>query len=75
MLERQVRRMLADPRAEALATHFAAQWLHLRNLRDWHPDPYAFPDFDENLMAGDAPRNGAVLQQHRARRPADHSTC
>ena len=31
-LERQVRRMLADPRAETLSTNFASQWLHLRNL-------------------------------------------
>ena len=41
--------MLADPRADALANNFASQWLHLRNLRDWHPDPYAFPDSDRNL--------------------------
>ena len=32
MLEQQVRRMLADPRADALVTNFAAQWLYLRNL-------------------------------------------
>jgi hypothetical protein len=51
VLEQQVRRMLADPRADALANNFASQWLHLRNLRDWHPDPYAFPDSDRNLMA------------------------
>jgi len=51
VLEQQVRWMLADPRADALANNFASQWLHLRNLRDWHPDPYAFPDSDRNLMA------------------------
>jgi hypothetical protein len=50
-LEQQVRRMLADARADALAKNFASQWLHLRNLRDWHPDPYAFPDSDRNLMS------------------------
>ena len=48
-LERQVRRMLADPRAEALATNFASQWLYLRNLDVITPDMRAFPDFDDNL--------------------------
>jgi len=50
VLDQQVRRMLADPRAEALAKNFASEWLHLRNLDDWHPDPYLFPDADRNLM-------------------------
>jgi hypothetical protein len=49
VLERQVRRMLADPRSDALVTSFAAQWLHLRNLSASHPDPRLFPDFDDNL--------------------------
>jgi mono/diheme cytochrome c family protein len=49
VLERQVRRMLADPRAQALVTNFAAQWLHLRNLDSITPDMRLFPDFDENL--------------------------
>jgi mono/diheme cytochrome c family protein len=48
-LERQVRRMLADPRSDALVTNFAAQWLHLRNLSASNPDPRLFPDFDNNL--------------------------
>ena len=47
--ERQVRRMLADPRSETLSTNFASHWLHLQNLRDAHPDVYLFPDWDENL--------------------------
>jgi hypothetical protein len=51
-LERQVRRMLADPRAEALATNFAGQWLHLRNLDAVRPDARLFPDFDDNLRRG-----------------------
>lgn len=42
--------MIADPRSDALAENFASQWLHLRNLRDWHPDPYTYPDGDQNLM-------------------------
>ena len=48
-LERQVRRMLSDPRADALVTNFAAQWLHLRNLSAVSPDFMVFPDFDETL--------------------------
>jgi hypothetical protein len=49
VLERQVRRMLADPKSSALATNFAEQWLGLRNLRDMQPDVYVFPDWDNNL--------------------------
>jgi hypothetical protein len=49
VLERQVRRMLADPRASSLTTNFAAQWLHLRNLGIAAPDLERFPYFDENL--------------------------
>ncbi len=48
-LERQVRRMLADPRASNLVTNFAGQWLHLRNLESITPDMRVFPDFDDNL--------------------------
>ena len=48
-LERQVRRMLADPRSRNLVTNFAAQWLHLRNLDAIAPDMRIFPDFDDNL--------------------------
>ncbi len=46
---RQVKRMLADPKAEALSTNFANQWLHLRNLDSISPDLRLFPDFDDNL--------------------------
>jgi hypothetical protein len=49
VLDRQVRRMLADPRAKSLATNFAGQWLHLRNLNAVIPDGRLFPDFDDNL--------------------------
>ena len=50
VLEAEIRRMLADPRAEALARNFASQWLHLRNLREWTPDPRHFPNADKSLM-------------------------
>jgi mono/diheme cytochrome c family protein len=49
VLEQQVRRMLADPRADALVTNFAGQWLYLRNLAAVTPDNRMFPDFDDNL--------------------------
>ena len=45
MLEHQVRRMLADPRAESLVSNFADQWLYLRNLRGVNPDLETFPEF------------------------------
>ena len=49
VLERQVRRMLADARAQALVDGFAAQWLGLRRLRSVVPAPDLFPAFDDNL--------------------------
>ena len=49
VLERQVRRMLADRRSAALVENFAAQWLHLRNLDSMKRDMRLFPSFDENL--------------------------
>jgi mono/diheme cytochrome c family protein len=49
VLERQVRRMLADPRSNALVQNFAGQWLHVRNLRNIVPNHDEFPDFDDTL--------------------------
>jgi mono/diheme cytochrome c family protein len=49
VLDRQVRRMLADPRADALVENFAGQWLHVRNLRNITPNHDEFPDFDDTL--------------------------
>src|SRR5690606_30604380 len=48
-LERQVRRMLADPRARSLVTSFAEQWLQLASVRGKAPDLLIFPDWDANL--------------------------
>ena len=48
-LERQTRRMLADPRSYNLARNFAGQWLQLRNLASLSPNTRLFPDFDDNL--------------------------
>ncbi len=49
VFEKQVRRLLADARSRNLAANFAAQWLHLRNLKSITPDLRLFPDFDDNL--------------------------
>ena len=49
VLEAQVRRMLADPRAESLSTNFASHWLRLQNLQDVHPDVFLYPNWDLNL--------------------------
>jgi len=49
VLEKQVRRMLSDQRSRSLASNFAGQWLHLRNLEAVVPDMRLFPDFDDNL--------------------------
>ena len=51
-LERQVRRMLADPKADALVQNFAGQWLHVRNLATITPNHDFFPDFDDTLRDG-----------------------
>ena len=48
-LGKQVKRMLADPRAESLVSNFAVQWLYLRNLKAVRPNARLFPDFDDNL--------------------------
>ena len=52
VLARQVRRMLADPRSEALTSNFVGQWLQLRNLEAAAPSAVLFPDFDDGLKAG-----------------------
>ncbi|MEE2638353.1 MAG: DUF1592 domain-containing protein [Acidobacteriota bacterium] len=49
VVEHQVRRMLADPRSEALARNFAGQWLRLRNISGALPSDVLFPDFGESL--------------------------
>jgi hypothetical protein len=51
VLSAQVRRMLRDPKARALAENFAGQWLQIRGLKDCTPDPDRFPAFDEPLRA------------------------
>jgi len=49
VVEQQVHRMLADPRAAALVTNFAQQWLDIRGVRDIVPDPVIFPEYNPDL--------------------------
>jgi hypothetical protein len=49
VLEAQVRRMLADPRSEALASNFGYQWLGLGELDSLAPDPFLFADVDRRI--------------------------
>ena len=59
VLEAQTRRLLADARADALGSRFAAQWLRLQDVDKVHPDPNFYPNFDENLA--DAMRRETVM--------------
>jgi hypothetical protein len=49
VLDRQVRRMLRDPRSASMVTNFAEQWLFVRDIEAKQPDGLLFPDFDESL--------------------------
>ena len=49
VLDAQIKRMLVDPKSQALVANFAGQWLYLRNLQSARPDNKTFPDFDDNL--------------------------
>jgi hypothetical protein len=53
VLAAQVKRMIADDRADALISNFTGQWLQLRNLESKvTPDLLMFPDFDDNIRKG-----------------------
>ena len=49
ILSAQIDRMLTDPKARALVDNFGGQWLHLRNVQDWTPDPERYDYFDNSL--------------------------
>jgi hypothetical protein len=51
VIEREIHRMLADPRAESLIDNFAAQWLSLEKLAELQPDENLYPAFDSSLRA------------------------
>lgn len=52
VLDKQVRRMMADQKFEALVSNFTGQWLGVRSLKTSEPVVNLFPDFDDNLRAG-----------------------
>ena len=69
-IEKQVKRMLADEKANALITNFAGQWLQFRNLDTITPDPDLFPSFSDELR--DSMRQeselffGAIMREDRS---------
>ena len=65
VLEQQVKRMLADPRSEALVSNFTGQWLNVRACGTWLPSP-PLSGFRRHAAPGVPARGGAVLRQHRA---------
>jgi len=69
VLEREVKRMLANPKAESLVDNFAGQWLGLRALRTQVPVTSEFPDFDDNLRAAMAKEMelfvGSIIHEDR----------
>ncbi len=69
-LDAQVARMLKDPRSQALVDNFAMQWLQLRRLKDFSPDPKRFPNFDDQLRASMLKETelffGAIVQEDRS---------
>ncbi len=50
VLKQQVRRMLSDSKTSRMAENFAEQWLQLRKLADFTPDPARYPDIDQGLL-------------------------
>jgi len=70
VLTAQVRRMLADRKADALTRNFAGQWLQVRNIRSATPDKNDFPDFDDNLrQAFEQELNlffGSIVRENRS---------
>ncbi|MSR35275.1 MAG: DUF1592 domain-containing protein [Gemmatimonadetes bacterium] len=66
LLDQQVRRMLEDPRSEALSTRFAHQWLQLQDVAKVWPQAYLYPDFTQQL-ANDLVRETEMLFQHLVR--------
>src|SRR5205814_3423545 len=70
VLEQQVRRLLADPRSDALAQNFAGQWLRLRNIAGQLPDDVLFPNFGESLRQDFVRETElffqSILREHRS---------
>jgi len=70
VLRQQVRRMLADPKSEAMVANFAGQWLYVRNLKNMVPLSTEFVDFDDNLRRAFATEAelffASVLRENRS---------
>jgi hypothetical protein len=66
VLEKQVRRMLADSRSRSLVDNFVGQWLQLGKLTALVPDPDAFPEFDENLRDAMRQETEELVSHHIA---------
>ncbi len=72
VLEKEVWRMIADPRASALAKNFGGQWLLVRNLKAVDPDASSYPEFDDNLRGFFQRETELFLEsQMREDRPLD----
>ena len=69
ILATQVRRMLADPKSQALEENFAGQWLHLRNVAAWKPDPRKVSAVRRSAPQRLRARKRSLLLEHHARRP------
>ena len=61
VLQAEARRMLADPKAQALVENFAGQWLYTRQMQDVFPDPWAYPEFDDELRVAMAAETEAFF--------------
>jgi hypothetical protein len=70
VLDAQVRRMIADPRADAMMNAFTGQWLQLRNLDKVIPDILLFTDFDDNVKTAMRRETelffGSVVRENRS---------
>jgi hypothetical protein len=70
VLAKEVRRMLADPRANALVYNFADQWLNVDEVDRIEPDPSLFPQFDGPLRAAFKKETelfvGSVLRENQS---------
>ena len=69
VLEQQVRRMLRDPRSNALVDNFASRWLELSKLAGVVPDTELYPEFDENLREAMEQETQLFVAQPAAGRP------
>ncbi len=70
VLDQQVKRMLADPRSEALVSNFAGQWLHIRNVSAFRPSPELLFHFDDNLRQAFEQETGlffnSIIRENRS---------